>query len=72
MARGNEQVQQRLFDRMDMLLNIQGAEAEMAEALTEVGLESIQIFVILGNSGPGLLGNSEQMTHCAMQVISWE
>ena len=36
MARGNEAVQQRLFDRLDMLLNIQGAEGAMAEALTEV------------------------------------
>ncbi len=36
MARGNEAVQQRLFDRLDMLLNIQGAENEMAEALIEV------------------------------------
>ena len=36
MARGNEVVQQRLFDRLDMLLNIEGAQSEMAEALTEV------------------------------------
>lgn len=36
MARGNEIVQQRLFDRLDMLLNIKGAEPEMAQALTEV------------------------------------
>ena len=36
MARGNEVVQQRLFDRLDMLLNIKGAEPEMAEALIEV------------------------------------
>ncbi len=36
MSRGNEAVQQRLFDRMDMLLSIQGAEGAMAEALTEV------------------------------------
>lgn len=36
MARGNELVQQRLFDRLDMLLNIKGAEPEMAECLIEV------------------------------------
>ncbi|XP_064638655.1 inositol 1,4,5-trisphosphate receptor type 3-like isoform X2 [Lineus longissimus] len=36
LARGNEVVQQRLFDRLDKLLTIQGAEAEMAIALTEV------------------------------------
>ena len=36
MARGNEQVQQRLFDRIDLLLNVQGAEPKMAECLTEV------------------------------------
>lgn len=36
MARGNPEVQRRLFDRLDMLLTIEGAEAEMAEALTEV------------------------------------
>jgi hypothetical protein len=36
MARENETVQQRLFDRLDMMLNIQGAEAEMADALIEV------------------------------------
>ena len=37
MARGNELVQQRLFDRLDMLLNIQGADQQMAECITEVG-----------------------------------
>ena len=36
MARGNDQVQQRLFDRIDMLLNVQGAEPKMAECITEV------------------------------------
>ena len=36
MARGNEVVQRRLFDRMDILLAIEGAENQMAEALTEV------------------------------------
>ncbi|KAI0213921.1 Inositol 1,4,5-trisphosphate receptor type 3, partial [Lamellibrachia satsuma] len=36
MARENVLVQQRLFDRLDLLLNIQGAESEMAEALIEV------------------------------------
>lgn len=36
MARGNDIVQQRLFDRLDLLLNIQGAEANLADALTEV------------------------------------
>ena len=39
MARDNETVQQRLFDRMDMLLNIKGAEPEMADALVEVWLD---------------------------------
>jgi hypothetical protein len=43
MARGNEGIQQRLFDRLDMLLNIQGAEAEMALALTEVRSKSCLI-----------------------------
>ncbi|XP_070537450.1 LOW QUALITY PROTEIN: inositol 1,4,5-trisphosphate-gated calcium channel ITPR3-like [Ptychodera flava] len=36
MARGNDIVQIRLYDRLDVLLNIKGAEAEMARALTEV------------------------------------
>ena len=36
MARGNVLVQQRLFDRLDILLNIKGAEPELAEALIEV------------------------------------
>ena len=36
MARGNKQIQQRLFDRLDILLGLQGAEAQMAECLTEV------------------------------------
>ena len=36
MARGNEHVQQRLFDRLDMILNVRGAEPKMAECLTEV------------------------------------
>ncbi|XP_070538210.1 inositol 1,4,5-trisphosphate-gated calcium channel ITPR3-like [Ptychodera flava] len=36
MARGNDVVQRRLYDRVDVLLNIKGAEAEMARALTEV------------------------------------
>ena len=37
MARHNEVVQRRLFDRLDMLLSIEGADKEMAAALTEVG-----------------------------------
>ena len=37
MARGNPVVQERLFDRLDMMLGIVGAEAEMAVALIEVG-----------------------------------
>ncbi|XP_077987360.1 inositol 1,4,5-trisphosphate-gated calcium channel ITPR1-like [Glandiceps talaboti] len=36
MARGNDVVQMRLYDRLDVLLNVKGAEAEMAAALTEV------------------------------------
>nr|XP_006825393.1 PREDICTED: inositol 1,4,5-trisphosphate receptor type 1-like [Saccoglossus kowalevskii] len=36
MARGNEIVQKRLYDRLDVLLDVKGAEAEMAKALTEV------------------------------------
>jgi len=36
MARENALVQQRLFDRLNMLLHIKGAESEMAEALIEV------------------------------------
>ena len=36
MARGNIIVQQRLFDRLDMMLNIIGAEPELALALIEV------------------------------------
>ena len=48
MARGNEAVQQRLFDRLDMLLNIQGAENQMAEALIEVKrCLVVRIFCIL-------------------------
>ena len=43
MARDNETVQQRLFDRMDMLLNIQGAEPEMAEALVEVWTDEFYV-----------------------------
>ena len=50
MARGNEEVQQRLFDRMDMLLNIQGAEGAMAEALTEVNRQEIFILTVDGVS----------------------
>jgi inositol 1,4,5-triphosphate receptor type 1 len=36
MARGNTEVQSRLFDRLDKLLMVRGAEAELADALTEV------------------------------------
>ena len=36
MARGNAVVQSRLFDRLDRLLMVHGAEAELADALTEV------------------------------------
>ena len=36
MARGNGLVQQRLFDRLDLILSIQGTEPEMAAALIEV------------------------------------
>ena len=36
MCRGNEVVQHRLFDRLDLLLSTKGAEPEMAEALIEV------------------------------------
>ena len=44
MARGNPTVQQRLFDRLDILLNIQGAESQMAQALVEV---SSFLFVVV-------------------------
>ncbi|XP_077862152.1 inositol 1,4,5-trisphosphate-gated calcium channel ITPR1-like [Saccoglossus kowalevskii] len=36
MARGNEIVQKSMFDRLDILLDVKGAEAEMAKAFTEV------------------------------------
>ena len=36
MARGNALVQQRLFDRLDLILSIKGTEPQMAEALIEV------------------------------------
>ena len=36
MARGNERIQKRLFDRLNMLLSIEGAVPEMADALIEV------------------------------------
>ncbi len=46
MARGNDTVQHRLFDRLDMLLNIQGAEPEMAEALVEVRDQKMRLFSV--------------------------
>ena len=36
LARENQVVQQRLFDRLDLLLSKEGAAPELAEALTEV------------------------------------
>ncbi|KAH3809582.1 hypothetical protein DPMN_137955 [Dreissena polymorpha] len=36
LAKGNEVVQERLFDRLDLLLATEGAAPELAEALTEV------------------------------------
>ncbi|XP_023930445.1 inositol 1,4,5-trisphosphate receptor type 3 [Lingula anatina] len=36
MARGNASVQERLFNRLDVLLNVKGAEQELGEALAEV------------------------------------
>ena len=36
LARGNAVVQQRLYSRLDRLLTIRGAEAQMANALSEV------------------------------------
>jgi len=36
MARGNELIQKRTFDRLNMLLSIEGAVPEMADALIEV------------------------------------
>ena len=36
MARGNAVVQGRLFDQLDFLLNVKGAEPEMADAVLEV------------------------------------
>lgn len=35
MARGNPVVQRRLFDRLDLILGVKGAEPEMANALKE-------------------------------------
>lgn len=37
MARGNFEVQRRLFDRLEMLLSKEGAVMELAECLIEVG-----------------------------------
>ena len=36
MARGNKLVQRRMFDRLNMLLSVEGAVPEMADALIEV------------------------------------
>ena len=36
MARGNSLVQGRLFNQLDFLLNVKGAEPEMADAVIEV------------------------------------
>ena len=36
LARENKVVQERLFDRLDLLLSKEGAAPELAEALTEV------------------------------------
>ena len=36
MARDNPQVQGRIFDRLDLLLNVKGAHEELALMLTEV------------------------------------
>lgn len=36
LARGNETVQRRLFDRLDKILEIEGAEPQLADALIEV------------------------------------
>ena len=37
MARDNAQVQNRIFERIDLLLEVQGAHSELAAMLTEVG-----------------------------------
>ena len=36
LARGNPVVQKHIFDRLDSLLETEGAEADLAESLTEV------------------------------------
>ena len=38
-SRGNAVVQGRLFDQLDFLLAVKGAEAEMAEAVLEVNID---------------------------------
>ena len=37
MARDNAQVQNRIFERIDLLLEVQGTHSELAAMLTEVG-----------------------------------
>ena len=73
MARGNEQVQQRLFDRLDMLLNIQGAEAKMAECLTEVlQLHSLTMPDCMGVvlTVPGCMGVALTVPDCMGVILT--
>ncbi|XP_061178320.1 inositol 1,4,5-trisphosphate receptor type 2-like [Saccostrea echinata] len=60
MARDNKLVQGRLFDRLDMLLSKRGAEAELAECITEV---------FTGNSNTCMKIHSYQV-HKIMTLVS--
>jgi len=46
-SRGNSVVQARLYDRLDFLLKVKGAEPEMAEAVTEVSYCVFHLFTII-------------------------
>ena len=57
LARGNEPIQQRIYERLDTLLKIKGVEADLAIALKEVGFSS-QVTVFL----PGEFSGFEACT----------
>ena len=51
LARENKVVQERLFDRLDLLLSKEGAAPQLAEALTEVKLGDYVINCVTNGGG---------------------
>ena len=66
MARNNPGVQQRLFDRFDLLLDIVGAEDNMADALIEV--PAYMILYVMGASDFVLVRMSNSLRQYQIRI----